>query len=75
MAPAAQFLSLAPTHHAGVKAVPVEASAQPIQVPVVEKTRRSSSTTTDDSVITPRASVDESAIEVEAKSQFLKLGN
>lgn len=75
MAPVAQFLSLAPTSHAGVKTVAVEGAAQPIEVPIVEKTRRSSSTTTDDSVVSPRASVDETAVDAGAKSQFLKLGN
>jgi hypothetical protein len=74
MAPAAQFLSLAPTAHAGVKPVTVEGAAAPIEIPVAEKTSRSSSTTTNDSVVTPRGSVDESAVDV-SKTQFLKLGN
>jgi len=75
MAPVAQYLSLAPTHHAGVKAVVVEGAAQPIEIPVTEKNRRSSSTTTNESSATPRGSVDDSVVDVEAKSQFLKLGN
>lgn len=75
MAPAAQFLSLAPTTHAGVKSVVVEGAAQPIEIPIAEKTRRSSSTTTNDSVVSPRGSIDGSAVDMQAKSQFLKLGN
>lgn len=74
MAPAAQFLSLAPATHAGVKPVAIEASVRPIEIPVAEKTRRSSSTTTNESVNTPRGSVDESAVDI-TKTQFLKLGN
>ena len=75
MSPAAQFLSLAPASHAGVKTVVVEAAAQPIEIPIVEKTRRSSSTTTEDSAASPRASVDGTVVPAEIKHQFLRLGN
>jgi hypothetical protein len=82
MAPVAQFLSLAPATHIEAKAaaaVPLEGAAQPIEIPadVVEKTRRSSSTTSDDSSVSPRRSIDENAVEdvPVVKQQFLKLGN
>jgi hypothetical protein len=83
-----QFLSLAPTSGVEAKisqpaqtASVIETPAgQAIEIPVVEKTSRSDSSTTDESSIaSPRGSVDNDAIAAEIKrqlqNQFLRLGN
>jgi hypothetical protein len=77
MAPLFQFLSLVPTEHVTVAPVADDkvAAAAAIDIPIVQKTRRSSSTATEESTTSPRGSVDEAVVPAEVKSRFLKLGN
>ncbi|RMZ86547.1 hypothetical protein DV736_g6225, partial [Chaetothyriales sp. CBS 134916] len=77
MASPARFLNLAPTEHALVTASANEQVADAIDIPVVQKTQRSSSTTTTENLSisgSPPASTSE-AVLVDDKTRFLKLGN
>ena len=81
MAPAAQFLTLSPARNiiiAASTATVVETpdtAATAIAIPIVEKTERSDSVTSDYSTASPRSSVDGGVVNAEAATRFLKLGN
>ncbi|RMD42994.1 hypothetical protein DV735_g2122, partial [Chaetothyriales sp. CBS 134920] len=85
MASSARFLSLAPTHHALVSTSANEQDnlassvneqvTEAIDIPVVQKTQRSSSSSTDEDLsVSPTAATDEPVV-VDDKARFLKLGN
>lgn len=83
MAHSAQFLTLSPTSHviiASSTAVVAPAAetitaVTAVEIPVVEKNRRSSSVTTDNSSVSPRSSIDAGLTPAEAPVRFLKLGH
>ena len=74
MASPARFLSLLPTEHVFVAST-TDKIANALDIPVIQKTRRSSSTTTEESTLSPRGAVDEAVVPAEVKTRFLRLGN
>ncbi|RMZ75208.1 hypothetical protein DV738_g5585, partial [Chaetothyriales sp. CBS 135597] len=74
----ARFLSLAPTEHTLVSSSTDEQPTEAIDIPVVQKTQRSSSSSTEEELsVSPTASsTDEPVgVVVDDKTRFLKLGN
>ena len=74
MASPSRFLVLSTPSRASVSSPVADPSAEPIEIPVVQKTRRSSSATTNDSISSPRSSVDE-GMPVDSKPRFLSNWN